>query len=135
MANWVDVPDDEGEPGRPGPDIYAKGSKALQPTEPTTPMGTWGDAAKTFANKAALGAGPQIAGAMGALANAATQGFQDKTTSHLDAYRSVRDDTAKQLKASENTLAGQAVAPLATIATPIPVKALPKGAPGLARAA
>jgi len=120
--------DATGEPGQPGHDPYAGGANARVPTEPVMPMGTAGDALRSFADKAALGAGPQIAGAMGAVANAATQGLQDKPTSDLDAYRDVRDDTARDLKVSENTTLGQAVTPLAAIATPVPVKALPRGA-------
>lgn len=118
----------EGEAGQPGHDPYADGPNAHVPTEPVMPMGTAADAAKTFANKAALGAGPVISGAMGALANSATQGLQDKPTSDLDAYRDVRDDTARELKASENTTLGHAITPLAAIATPIPIKSLPRGA-------
>ena len=69
----------------------------------TTPAGTPFDAAATWANTAALGAGPVIAGGIGALANAATAGLQDKPTSDLDAYEAVRNDTAKQLESSANT--------------------------------
>lgn len=116
-----------GEPGNPGHEQHANEAEQ-QEFANYTPMGTVADAAKTFANKAALGAGPVISGGMGALANAATQGFQDEPTSDLDAYRDVRDDTARELKASENTTLGHAITPLAAIATPIPVKALPRGA-------
>lgn len=113
-----------GEPGQPGHDPYKAGPTAHQPPAPITPRGGALDAVKSFANKASLGAGPQIAGAMGALANAATQGFQEKPTSDLDAYRYVRDETARDLAGSENTLLGQAVTPIATLATPIPIKQL-----------
>ena len=117
-----------GEAGAPGFDPYAGGPNARVDTSPTVPQGTLADAAKSFANKAALGAGPIIAGGIGALANAATQGFADKPTSDLDAYRAVRDDSARELESSENTTAGQAVTPLALIATPVPVKGLGPGA-------
>lgn len=116
-----------GEPGQPGADPYAGGPAAHQPTDPVMRQGTGWDAAKSFANKAALGAGPQIAGALGALAHATVQPF-DQNASDLDAYRYVRDETANDLKSSENTTAGQAVAPLAFLATPIPGKGLGRGA-------
>jgi hypothetical protein len=139
---WQDVPEEEwveaheatGEPGQPGHDPYAGGPNARVDNSPTRLRGTPLDAVKTFANKAALSAGPQIAGAMGAVMHSATNPMQ-RGTSDLDAYRSVRDDTARELQDSENTQWGEAVAPLGVIATPVPVKALPMGATGGARAA
>lgn len=116
-----------GEPGHAGHKPSADPA-AGQPTGPITPRGTVWDATKSAANAAALGAGPVIAGGMGALANAATQGFHDKPTSDLAAYRSVRDDTAKDLASAENTELGQAAAVPGMLATPLPFKALPKGA-------
>lgn len=121
-----------GEPGHAGVDQYdpktkpmTAGGANLPPARmPGTPL----DAARTWANRAAVGAGPQIAGAMGALANSATQGFQDKPTSDLDAYRSVRDDTAKDLANAEDTSMGQAAELPGMMMTPLPIKALPKGA-------
>lgn len=115
-------PDDlVGEPGHPGPDIYAGGPNAHQPTELPIPEGSWADLAKRWANRAALGAGPQIAGAMGALANAATDPLQihDKD---IDAYRSVRDDTARELKSAGETRSGQIGDVVGTFSTPLPFK-------------
>ncbi len=40
-----------------------------------------------------------ISGAMGAIANAVTQPLRDKPTSDLDAYRDVRDETARRIQA------------------------------------
>lgn len=123
-----------GEPGSPGHDLYADGPNAHVDTSPTTPKGEPLDAVKSFADNAALGAGPQIAGVIGAIANSATQGFSDRPTSDLDAYRAVRDDTEKDLAAAERTTYGQAVAPIAALATPIPVKGLGRGASVLDKA-
>lgn len=119
-----------GEPGHAGADQYktppqTAGGEALGTGEPP---GTLGDAAKSWADKAALGAGPQIAGAMGAVMHAATAPLNHDATSDLDAYRDVRDSTAKELRASESTGAGRAITPLALISTPIPVKGLGPGA-------
>lgn len=131
--DWEDVPDGaEGEPGQPGHDPYKAGATAHQPTEPLMYPGTFKDAAKTWANTAALGAGPQISGVMGAIANAATDPMQIRGKD-IDAYRDVRDDTARDLASSENTSAGQMAKPLGVVSTPIPVKALPYGASGGAK--
>lgn len=110
---------DEGEPGNPGHDLYADGATAHQPTEPEVPDGTVGDAVKTWANKAALGAGPQIEGVMGALAHAAVDPMQLQGTD-ADAYRSVRDEGEREHAASENTTAGRAAIPLGIMSTPLP---------------
>jgi hypothetical protein len=109
-----------GEAGAPGHDPYAAGPYAHQDTSPSTPRGTPLDAVKTWANTAALHAGPQIAGAMGAVMHAATNPMQ-QGTSDLDAYRDVRDETARQLAASENTQMGEIAKPFGVLATPIPV--------------
>lgn len=129
----------EGEPGHAGANPYSEKRRAedkMRNAEPPIPTGTLADAAKTWANKAAAGAGPQIEGAMGAamqyakdpntaamlqaaqLAGAKTP--DDSTL--LDAYRAVRDMGAKEHAASENTLMGKAVAPIGVMSTPIPIK-------------
>lgn len=109
-----------GEAGAPGHDPYAAGPYANQDTSPSMPRGTPLDAVRTWANTAALHAGPQIAGAMGAVMHAATNPMQ-QGTSDLDAYRDVRDETAKQLAQSENTQMGEIAKPLGVLSTPMPV--------------
>lgn len=116
-----------GEAGNPGHDLYEDGADAHVDDSPTLPTGTAWDAAKTFANNAALGAGPQIAGVMGAIAHSATNPMQVGTTD-VDAYRDVRDETARDLRASENTTTGKIAGPIGTLATPVPIKALGRGA-------
>lgn len=123
-----------GEPGQPGHEQYGNDPMARVDSTPVTPKGEPIDFMKSFADKAALGAGPQIAGAIGALANSATQGFTDKPTSDLDAYRSVRDDTERELDASERTGYGQLATLPAMIATPVPFKGLGKLASPVAKA-
>lgn len=124
-----------GEPGHPGVDQYktppqTAGGAALGTG---TPTGDFTDALKSAADTAALGAGPQIAGAMGAIANAATA--PGPGTSDLDAYRSVRDDTAKDLESSGKTLFGKIGSGAGMMLTPIPVKSLGPGATVGAKAA
>jgi hypothetical protein len=108
-----------GEPGHPGSPQHANEAMERQFAN-NRRGGTMADAAKSWANTAALGAGPQIAGVMGAIANAAV----NPGTSDAEAYRSVRDDSAKDIALSEETGAGQAIKPLAMLSTPIPVKSL-----------
>lgn len=107
-----------GEPGHAGVDLYAKGPHALQPTKPPKRMGDLTDAAKSWANKAALGGGPQIAGAMGALAELATKPNPGDDPHPLDAYRDVRDATAKDLESSENTALGETGGLIGMMSTP-----------------
>lgn len=126
-----------GEAGGPGHDQYKGGepeSDRQRAQANTKRAGNAEDFRLAFADKAALGGGPQIAGAIGALANAATQGFQDKPTSDLDAYRSVRDDSAKDIALAEETNAGDVGGAIGMLATPIPGKPLPKGAGALKHA-
>lgn len=123
-----------GEAGAPAPDIYALGPNALQPTGDVELPGTMRDAAISWADTAGLGAGPQISGAIGALANSATQVFRDKPGGDLEAYREVRDESGRRIEQAEKTGAGQAIKPLAMISTPIPVKSLGPGASVEARA-
>lgn len=127
-ATPEEIAEARGEPGQPGHDIYADGPNAHVDTTPITPQGEPLDAVKTWAAEAPLGAGPVIAGAMGAMANAATQFQNDRPTSDLNAYRSVRDDSKREFDSSRNTIWGQAALPLAAISTPLPVKPIPKGA-------
>lgn len=121
-----------GEAGHPGTDQYTDPRRAAEQAAaravPARPHGDVGDMAKTWANRAALGAGPQISGVMGAIANAATQGLHDKPTSDLEAYRAVRDDSGRELEQSEDTEMGAAAVVPGMLSTPVPVKALPKGA-------
>lgn len=140
----------EGEPGHGGGDPYktppmTAGGDALGTG---TPAGTAWDAASTWANKAALGVGPQIAGAIGAqmqvsqnpaaaalLQLAQVKGVKlPEGSTPLDAYRGVRDATAEQLGSSERTVAGKAAAPAGSLMTPVPglgpLAKLPKPAQG-----
>jgi hypothetical protein len=121
------LPSAEGEPGQAGHDIYADGPNAHVPKGRIKPLGTAWDAAKSWADTAALGAGPQISGAMGAMAHSLTDPAQLHGTD-LDAYRSVRDDTKRDLEQAEDTHAGETGSILGAFSTPIPVKALPRGA-------
>ena len=127
-----------GEAGHGGHDPYKDGSTAHQPTEPIVTQGGPLDAVKNFANTAALGAGPQIEGAIAALAQGpandigvikgllAGQTLEDSKklnrVSPLETYRGVRDMGTQEHKASENTLYGMAAAPIGALATPIPIK-------------
>lgn len=124
----------EGEPGHPGPNPYAGGPYAHQPTEPPDEQGTPWDGAKEWANKAAVGAGPQVEGAMGAIANSLTQGFQDKPTSDLDAYRFVRDEGKKEHDRAAKTTFGKLGGTAGMVSTPMPFGKVGPGASTLDRA-
>lgn len=119
-----------GEAGAPGHDPYKPGETEKQRAQSNTKRtGDAKDAAISWANRAVLGGGPQVSGAMGALANAATQGFQDQPTSDLDAYRDVRDASAKQIEQSADTLMGDVGGAVGTMSTP-GLPAVAKGATG-----
>lgn len=118
-----------GEPGNPGQPQHANEAQQRAMAN-TTRRGTVRDALNSAADTAALGAGPQIAGVMGAVANAAL----NPGTDDLAAYRDVRDESAKDLAASESTTMGQAAKPIGMLATPIPVKSLGPEAGAAAKA-
>lgn len=123
-----------GEPGGAGFNPYAGGPRARQPQTPMQSEGALADMAVSWANEAPLGFGPQIQGAMGALAHATTQPFDPKA-SDLDAYRGTRDEALAQLSAAEKTRMGGIGEAVAPFTTPLPVKALPPGATTGARMA
>jgi len=126
--------DATGEAGNPGVNPYPSGDpNAWLDDSPIELRGTAWDAVKTAANKAALGAGPPIAGAMGAIMHSATNPMQQGTTD-ADAYRAVRDETARELAESEKTGLGKIGGVAGTLATPVPVKALGRGAGALPHA-
>jgi len=122
----------EGEPGHASSNRYTPGETERQRAQSRHQRrGDLGDTAKAWADTAALGAGPQIAGAIGAVANAVTNPLGDRVpggTSDVDAYRSVRDDTAKELNSSHDTMMGGLGDTVGVFSTPVPVKSLGPGA-------
>lgn len=115
----------EGEAGAAGHDPYAPGETEKQRSQGNhLRTGDAVDAVKSAADAAALGGGPQIAGVIGALANAAVN--PGPGTRDLDAYRSVRDDTAKDLAFAEDSLAGKGGSVVGAMLTP----GLPSAAKG-----
>jgi hypothetical protein len=120
------LPEGGAEGGNEGP------SKPLD--RGTLQPGTIKDFAKSLANTAALHAGPQIEGVIGAVAHSATDPMQLNGTD-LDAYRAVRDMGAEEHARSANTMAGKAAEIPGMLATPIPVKGLGPGASVGAKAA
>lgn len=106
-----------GEAGNSGPDLYKESADKFQPKDHAVPEGTLGDLATSWANKAPLGAGPQIQGAMAAVAHAATDPMQ-KQGSDLDAYRYARDEGKKGAEAAGKTRMGQIGDVVGTVTTP-----------------
>lgn len=116
VDDWQDVP--SGEAGGPGHEPYTKAETAKQRGQSNHQRaGDAKDAAISWANRAALGGGPQIAGAIGAVAHAATNPMQQGTTD-VDAYRDVRDAAAKRIASASDTLAGDVGGVLGAMSTP-----------------
>lgn len=140
-GDWQDAPD-TGEPGHPGTNPYAKSSSQWNPSRDAsvTLTGDYVDSAKSWANTAALKAGPQIEGAIAALlqpalnndeaTNALWHGQSPRADmpSAVDAYRTVRDEGKREHAASDRTLAGQIGNVVGIVSTPIPVKGPKPGA-------
>lgn len=125
-----------GEPGQPGLDQYQVPPMTAGGAHLGTgkPQGTAWDMAKSWANEAPLGFGPQIQGAMGAVAELATHPDPTDPPHPLDAYRDVRNAAQTDLNASESTHMGSIGSAVAPFTTPLPVKALAPGASAGARA-
>lgn len=90
------------------------------------------DFLKSFADTAALGAGPQIEGVMAAIAQDGSnllngEPLHPKTTP-AEAYEAVRDMGEREHAESAKTAVGNIAQLPGMLATPIPVKALPRSA-------
>lgn len=125
MADWVDVPEDEewvdvpegGATGGTGSDRPGSSKQFNEPER--HPYGSPKDALKSLADTAALGGAPQIEGLIAA-------GMSPDRP--LEAYEDVRNQGEKEHAASDDTWWGRAGQLLGMVATPVPGKALPKGA-------
>lgn len=137
--------DATGEAGSPGPDPYKDGAYAHQDTSPSA-EGDAIDMAKSWANKAARGAGPQIEGAMAAVLQGAQNSAEDEHAamtgdatgeqlSPRDAYRDVRKMGENEHARAERTRLGSLGGAIGSLSTPVPVKALGPGASIGAKAA
>lgn len=93
---------------------------------------------QTMGNEALLGAGPQIEGGMAAVAQDAKnlfagEPFNPKVTP-LEAYKTQRDISKDEYAEAADTVTGNAGKLPGMMLTPVPVKALPRGAGILAKA-
>lgn len=94
-----------------------------------TKTGTLSDFLKSWANSAALEAGPQIEGGMAAVMQDAKNLFEgnplNPDVTPLDAYRAVRDMGKEEHRAAEGTAMGNIAKLPGMLSTPIPTKAKP----------
>ena len=130
-----DAEPEGGEGGRGGSDAQPR-KPHVEPERHE--MGSPLDAVKNWANVATLGAGPQLEGAMAAVTQDAKnliagEPFHPKVTP-AEAYREVRDMGAKEHEKSADTWWGRMATLPGMLSTPVPIKALPKGASTAAKA-